>query len=117
PSRRMSEHRLKDDWQSDSQRQKPINEMRQIPTQGQLLAIVDLEGNEHQDIGGAHSGDVEPYTIRPARTEQRATEPTSTEREKTQGEEVIVVGPAHQRQDSGRNEERQLTPEINRSCA
>jgi len=96
-------------------RQQPVREMRKVPPDRQLLCIVDVEGDQHEDIRDAHTGNVQSHPISPTQSSNRMTGPGANDRGSTQYEQMVVLRPAHDGKESGRGEKRQQTPIVHRS--
>jgi hypothetical protein len=72
--------------------------VRQAPPQGQVLAVVDVEGSQQQDVGGAHANKVQPNPAptppAPPSTPGGATEGGGGNRQGAKDQQVGVLRPA-----------------------
>src|SRR5687767_8572821 len=112
---RMPKKRAYNEGDAECERYRPVHEMWQFFPDRQLLSVIDVEGDKHQGIGQTHPCDVELNPVPPPPPERDAPAPSGGERHRSKNEQVIVFRPAHQRQESRRCEQRQQTPEIDRS--
>src|SRR5215218_9556297 len=90
--------RTSDEGEPDGAGQQPVGLVRQGLPDGQVLAVVDVEGGQQQDVGGAHAGKVQPEAapappLQPS-TPGGAEEGGGGKRQGAEGQQVGVLGPA-----------------------
>src|SRR5712692_6318423 len=90
----------------------PIGQIRQIPPNWQVLAVIDVEGGEHQDVRQPHPGDMKIDPSPPQLPSCHAAHRRRRKGKRTENEQVVILRPSHYREHRCRREEQAEAPVV-----
>jgi hypothetical protein len=111
----MSQECVDDDGRADRAWEEPKRPFGEFFPQRQTLSVVDIKGDQQQDVGKAHSGDMLPDPTMPAAARSPACPMRGCQSERAENEEVIVLHPAHRGQRCGGHKDSYQTPVVDRA--
>src|SRR6516162_2684361 len=86
----MAQQHLCDNRKCNSARYQPESDLWKLPPDRKVLAVVDIERRQKQNVGRAHANDVLSKPVRPPLPESRAALGGCGKRERSEDEEVVV---------------------------
>src|SRR5687767_8209217 len=113
----MSHQSPHDDWHSDEYGKCPIRPRWQLVERGELLPVIDIEGDQHEHVRRSHACNVEWLPTMRSPATSCATDERGEERERAEQEQMIGMFPSHDAQGRSRQEQCGEQPEVQRAKA
>jgi hypothetical protein len=111
----MAKHRAKDERYAWNSWNNPECYLRELFPERQVLAVIDIEGSQHQDIRSAHAADVKSQSQQVVSARKAPAQIQSRKCQRAQDEEVVVLPPAHSKENAHRDADTRERPEIERA--